>query len=292
MKTSHNDIHQLITDQIIVSIEKGAGEFRLPWHRASQAILRPVNVASGKPYRGVNILSLWAVSDAAAYSSGLWGTFRQWRALGACVRKGEKAAHVIFYKEIELSSLSEDEHETRLLARATPVFSAEQVDGYELALDTPHHPDLDVCEQAEAFISTINATIHHDKTEAYYHPGSDSIHLPARTSFIGTATSSPAQNYYTTLFHELTHWSGAQHRCNRDLSGRFGSNAYSMEELVAELGAAFLCAHFGVSITPRQDHAQYLSHWLSVLKSDKRAIFSAASKASQAVDFLTGETGS
>jgi antirestriction protein ArdC len=105
--------------------------------------------------------------------------------------------------------------------------------------------------------------------------------------FLGTETSSPEESYYSTLFHELTHFSGAKGRCDRDLTGRFGSSAYAMEELIAELGAAFLCGQFQISAAPRADHAQYLAHWLSVLKSDKRAIFTAASKASQAVDYLT-----
>ena len=290
MKTSHVDAHQLITDQIVTAIAKGAGEFRLPWHRSSKSILRPINIASRKPYRGVNILSLWAVSNADDYSSGLWGSFRQWQALGASVRKGEKATYVVFYKELPVHPLTDDEKDTRLIARATPVFSAEQVEGYGSDFEAPLTASFDDINQAEEFISSLDVRIHHGDNEAFYHPKSDRIHLPQRNSFIGTATSSPAESYYSTLFHELTHWSGAPHRCNRDLSGRFGSEAYSMEELVAELGAAFLCAQFGVSSSPRKDHAQYLAHWLSVLRSDKRAIFTAASKASQAVAFLTGET--
>jgi antirestriction protein ArdC len=132
--------------------------------------------------------------------------------------------------------------------------------------------------------------LHHGGHQAYYQPSTDSIHLPFRETFLQTETSSPEENYYSTLFHELTHFSGAKGRCDRDLTGRFGSSAYAMEELIAELGAAFLCGHFQMSSTPRADHAQYLANWLSVLKSDKRAIFTAASKASQAVDYLTSRT--
>ena len=290
MTSSHVDVYQTITNQIVKAIEHGAGTFHFPWHRSSQSILRPINVASQKPYRGINILCLWTVSCASDYSSGLWGTFKQWRAQGASVRKGEKATHVVLYKEIEHFSSLKEEPETRLLARATPVFSAEQVDGFELPGKSQCSAVFHNCEKAEAFISTLNAVIHHGHDEAFYRPASDSIHLPDRHRFVGTPTSSSEESYYATLFHELTHWTGAPHRCNRDLTGRFGSDAYSMEELIAELGAAFLCAEFGVSNAPRQDHAQYISHWLSVLKSDKRAIFSAASKASQAVDFLTSKT--
>lgn len=178
----------------------------------------------------------------------------------------------------------------RLIARATPVFCAEQVDGYD-APSTDHlNAGIEFCELAERFISTTGADIHHGYQEAFYEPALDRICLPAREKFIGTATSTPAESYYSTLIHELTHWTGAINRCNRNLSGRFGSEAYAMEELVAELGAAFLCAQFGVSAIPREDHAHYLSHWLAALKADKRAIFIASSKASQAVSLLTERT--
>ena len=131
MKEQRFDIHRHITNQIIAAIESGAGEFRLPWHRSAGNIMRPVNIASGKPYNGVNILTLWATADALGYSSGTWGTYRQWAEAGAQVRKGEKAAYIVFYKEISVAS-DDDEAESRLFARATPVFAAEQVDGIEL----------------------------------------------------------------------------------------------------------------------------------------------------------------
>jgi N-terminal domain of anti-restriction factor ArdC len=132
MKAERFDIHQHITDQILAAIERGAGEFRLPWHRSAGNIMRPVNVASKKPCRGVNILTLWATADEKGYTSGLFGTYRQWAEAGAQVRKGEKAAYIVFYKEITVASdeAESDECETRLFARATPVFAAEQVDGY------------------------------------------------------------------------------------------------------------------------------------------------------------------
>ena len=117
------------------------------------------------------------------------------------------------------------------------------------------------------------------------------IVLPPREAFVGTPTISPAEAYYATAFHELTHWTGHESRCNRQLDRRFGDAAYAAEELVAELGAAFLCADVGVSPEPRADHAQYLGHWLGLLKADKRAIFTAASKASEAVAYLTALQG-
>jgi antirestriction protein ArdC len=131
----------------------------------------------------------------------------------------------------------------------------------------------------------------HGGSRAFYRPSTDSIHLPPREAFIGTATSSPAETYYSTLLHELVHYSGHETRCNRQLGKRFGDDAYAMEELVAELGAAFLCADLQITAEPRADHAQYLSHWLTVLKADNKAIFTAASKASEAATFLAALQG-
>lgn len=277
------DIHQHITDQIIAAIEGGVGEFQLPWHRASSAIFRPTNIASKKPYRGVNILSLWVASENKHFTSGIWGTYRQWAEIGAQVRKGEKSTYIVFYKEI--ASTSDHEDSTRLIARATPVFSAEQVDGYApepVEAATP----IDPIESAETFVAATGATIQHGGDKAYYRPSTDNIQLPHRTAFTGSPTISPAESYYATLLHELTHWTSHATRCGRELGKRFGDDAYAMEELIAELGSAFLCNGLGISSELRADHAQYLASWLSVLKSDKRAIFTAASKASAAVDFL------
>ena len=293
------DIHQHITNQIVTAIEAGAGEFRLPWHRAAGSIMRPVNVASKKAYRGVNILTLWAAGDEAGYQAGLWGTYKQWAEAGAQVRKGEKASYIVFYKEISVAAGSredgegnDDDNGTRLFARATPVFAAEQVEGYASPAlpETPANP-MEPIEAAEAFVAATGAVIVHGGSRACYVPRTDNIHMPPCDMFFGTATSSAAEAYASTKLHELTHWTSAEARCNRQLGKRFGDDAYAMEELIAELGAAFLCADLGITDAPRADHAQYLDNWLRVLKADKKAIFTAASKASQAVDFLTALQG-
>lgn len=282
------DIHQHITSQIIAAIESGAGDFQLPWRRAGH-IARPTNISSKRPYRGVNILALWAASQTLGYSSGVWGTYRQWAETGAQVRKGEKCAYVIFYKELEFATEGDTaETETRLFARATPVFAAEQVDGFATA-DTTTEVQIEPIAAAEAFVTATGALIAHGGDRAYYRPSNDSIQLPDRSAFVGTATSTPQEAYYSTLLHELTHWTAPEHRCNRTLGKRFGDDAYAMEELVAELGAAFLCADLGITAAPRLDHAQYLASWLSVLKADKKAIFAAASAASKAAGFLATE---
>ena len=290
MSKERFDIHQHITDKIVSAIERGAGDFRLPWHRAAGSIMRPVNVASKKAYRGINVVALWAYAEESGYSSGVWGTYRQWAEAGAQVRKGEKAAYVVFYKELEFAAETETgdaDTVTRLFARATPVFAAEQVDGYQPpAIDAPPATVITPIEQAEAFVAATGASIQHGGSRACYRPSTDSIQMPPRDVFIGTATSTAAEAYYSTQLHELTHWTSAETRCNRQLGKRFGDQAYAIEELVAELGAAFLCADLGISDEPRADHAQYLASWLSVLKADKKAIFTAASKASEAAAFL------
>jgi antirestriction protein ArdC len=284
MSKERFDIHQHLTDRIVAAIEAGAGEWQMPWHRGSGG-RHPVNIASGNKYRGVNILGLWVDAQVNGYASHLWGTFRQWDERGATVRKGQKASYVVFYKEIEVDTAEgeEDDSKRRLIARAIPVFNADQVDGLQEVVAVSPVEEL---QGVDAFIAATGAAIVHGGNRACFIPKLDEIHMPARASFIGSATSSATEAYYSTVLHELTHWTAPVHRCDRDLSGRFGSEAYAMEELVAELGAAFLCAELGITVEPRPDHAQYLAHWLKVLKADKRAVFTAASKAAEAVSFL------
>jgi antirestriction protein ArdC len=290
MATHRLDIHQQITDQIIAMLERGAGKFRLPWHGPAGSLMRPINVASKRPYRGVNILALWAAAQERGYVSGVWGTFRQWSEIGAQVRKGEKASMIVFYREHasapDQSGDEQAEQRSRFFARATPVFAAEQVDGYQPDLPPAHDPVTAIAD-AEQFVAATGATIRHEGHRALYRPSTDTICLPLRDAFTGTATCSPTEAYYATLFHELVHWTSHEDRCNRKLGKRFGDKSYVVEELIAELGAAFLCADLGVSSMPRADHASYIDNWLRALRSNKRAIFTAASKASQSVEFLS-----
>lgn len=287
------DIHQHITDAIVSAIEAGTVDFRLPWHRPGNT-MRPVNILSKKTYNGINVLALWAYAETAGYESGLWGTYRQWAETGAQVRKGAKAAFVVFYKKLEtdLDSEQPDAEPTgRLIARATPVFAAEQVEGYATPIVEATAATVSPIDRAETFVAATKAYILHGGSRAFYRPSTDAIHLPDPEAFVGTSTSTPTEAYYATLLHELTHWTSADNRCRRQLGARFGDHAYAVEELIAELGAAFLCADLGIADQPRPDHAQYLATWLKVLKSDKRAIFAAASKASEATSFLASLQG-
>ncbi len=285
--------YDIITEQIIADIETGkakGNEWRMPWHSVSGGM--PVNLASGKHYRGVNVLALWASAARGGFAASTWATYKQWQAVGANVRKGSKGTKIVFFKPIvvdtdRVNDSGERENESRMVAKAYTVFNADQVDGWsEPTLETVS--EVDTIAAADAVVTASGADIRHGGDRACYIPSADVVNMPERESFIDTDHSSATENYYSTLFHELTHWTGAENRMNRQFGKRFGDNAYAFEELVAELGAAFNCASLGITSTPRADHAQYIDNWLQALKSDKRAIFHAASKAAQAVDYLQG----
>ena len=278
------DVYERITQQIIEAIERGTDQWRMPWHQVANTAT-PINVASRKRYRGINILALWASADEHGYQSGLWGTYAQWQELGAQVRKGEKSTCVVFWKfgEYETETDNGDtETKQSILARSYSVFNAQQVDGFTAPL-IPSLPPVERNAEADAFFKILGADLRHGGNRAYYHPASDSIQIPPFELF------KEATAYYATLAHEHVHWTAAPQRLNRNLTGRFGSEAYAAEELIAELGAAFLCADLGLANEPRPDHAAYVQNWLTVMRNDKRAIFTAASKAQAAVDWINAQ---
>lgn len=291
MSTKSFDLYKHVTDTIIAAIEAGATEFSLPWQRSGIGNALPVNAQTGALYNGVNILSRWATAINCGYQRGLWATYRQWAALGAQVRKGARGACVVFYKEYETDPdpKAENDDGKRRVARASWVFNAAQVDGFDLP-DLPDLPPIDRIGRADALIARLQPAMRFGGEQAYYSPGQDFIQMPDERLFTAADSGKRSEDYYAVLFHELTHWSGATHRLNRELGKRFGDNAYAIEELVAELGAAFLCGSLSITPVPRPDHAGYIAHWLDVMKADKRAIFSAAAKANEAVTFLRDAT--
>lgn len=286
------DVHQAITNQIITAIEAGAGMWQMPWHQPGDGLGCPKNIASGNHYRGVNIVALWASAQIQGFSSGIWGTYRQWQAKNCQVRKGEKSSVIVFYKELEYeceaTGQGDPEFDKVLFARASRVFNADQVDGFEAESFAAPLDPVKRIDQVDRFVVATAAKIQHGGERAYYQPSIDTIHMPLAERFFGSATSSATEAYYATLLHELTHWTGHKSRCDRDFADRFNKEAYAMEELVAELGAAFLCAELSVTPEPRADHAQYIEHWLKVMRADKKAIFTAASQAARACDWLKG----
>jgi len=289
--TEKRDVYERVTSQIINAIEQGVSNWRMPWHTSGKFAFSPINVASKKPYRGINTLCLWAAAQAKGYERGEWATYQQWQDRKAQVRKGEKATTVVFWKFAHSAAETQEDGEehtagsSRLLfTRGYSVFNASQVDGCTPKAD-PDTPVEQRIESAEQFFARIDARVVHQGNRAFYSPDTDSITLPPFAAFF------TAMDYYSTRAHETGHWTAKADRCNRELGKRFGDNAYSVEELIAELTAAFVCGHLGLSSEPRPDHAQYIASWLRVLKADKRAIFTAASKAQQAADYMIQQSG-
>lgn len=269
-----------IAEQIIKTIEEGqaTGTWTKPWVATSI----PTNASTGKTYRGVNVLWFWMTAATNGYNSQEWATYKQWQALGAQVRKGEKGTAGVKWIVATCKDHGSDEQCNRcgrMFPSTFTVFNAEQVDGYEPKTAAVLSTEQRIAN-AETFFGKVGATVIHGGDSAYYRPSTDTVHLPEFSSFL------TADGYYSTLAHELTHWTGP--KVGRDMTGRFGDEAYAMEELVAELGAAMVCGHLQITESPRPDHAQYLASWVKVLRDDPRALNTAASKAAGAAEYLIG----
>lgn len=275
MKTA--ELYRSVTDRIVRELEQGAAPWIKPWKSTTTAGgVMPVNAVTGRAYSGINVPILWGEQHGRGYLTARWLTFRQALEKGAAVRKGEKGTHVVFTKRI---TVGEDNDERQIaMLRTYVVFNAAQVDGLPDPPPTPEARLEDRLEAVEGFIGATRAELQHGGDRACYVPSRDFIAMPPFGSFRAP------EHYYATALHELAHWTGHSSRLDRDLGNRFGSRAYAAEELIAELGAAFLCAQLG--ITGELRHAGYIASWIELLKEDDRAIFTAASKASQAADFL------
>lgn len=288
MKT---DVYEQITATIVAELEKGVQPWFKPWNaeHAAGRITRPLR-ANGVPYRGINVLVLWGVAVERGYSAPLWLTYKQAQELGGQVRKGEKGSQVVYANTITRSETDEKSGEE--VERQVPflkgytVFNAEQVEGlpaHFYSIAAPALSELERIDAADRFYAETRADIRHGGNQAYYMQGEDRVQMPPFEAFKDPVS------YYATLSHELTHWTKHKARLDRDFGRKsWGDEGYAMEELVAELGAAFLAADLGLEAAPREDHAAYIGSWLKVLKGDKRAIFTAASHAQRAVDFLAG----
>jgi antirestriction protein ArdC len=282
------DIYTDVTNRIVAALEQGAVPWVCPWRQGSAL---PNNLATGKAYRGVNVLILAIEAMSRNFTDNRWLTFRQANTLGARVRQGEHGTAIVFYRMHEISEAANPgdvfdvaSAETRKipLLKTYVVFNVDQLNGlpdrFALPPLQPWHP----LEIAEQLIAQTGAVIYHGGNQAFYHPSSDTIQLPPVESF------AHAVDYYATALHELTHWTGHSQRLNRLSVQRPGIDAYAFEELVAEIGAAFLCAHCGLNGVV--EHASYIETWLNALRRDKRLIFVAAGAAQKAADFVMGFT--
>jgi len=276
------DVYQEVTNKIIELMETHGTNWCKPWAGGGLSSGLPFSTQSQKAYGGINVVLLWA----AGYNSSEWGTFKAWQAKGAKVKKGEKGTPIIFFKQLEVKDKDTDEKKRIPMIKSFYVFNAEQVEGYEPPITEKPEP-LKLLDDVEAFIKQTGAEIHQVRGDrAYYRPSTDSITVPMPDQFTGETDSDRLHGYYGTVLHELTHWTGSKKRLDREKGVRFGDEKYAKEELIAELGAAFLCAELGVSAEPRADHAQYLNCWMEALKNDKKLIVKAASQARQACEFL------
>lgn len=286
------DIYARITERIVAELEKGGRPWIQPWSvgNATGRISRPLR-HNGEPYTGMNVLLLWSETMARGYCAPIWMTFRQTIELGGHVRKGESSTTVIYasrFTKTETDAHGDEVEKAIPFLKAYGVFNVAQIEGLPEHYYHRPAPVLDPIERiahADRFFANTGAVIRHGGDCAFYSLGSDHIQMPPFQTFRDAAS------YVAVLSHEVTHWTAAPHRVNRDLS-RYGKDRSerAREELIAELGSCFLCADLGIApeLEPRPDHASYLDSWLKVLAEDKRAIFTAAAHAQRAVAFLHG----
>jgi antirestriction protein ArdC len=287
--TTRQDVYSRITDKIIADLEQGVRTWMRPWsaeHIAGK-ITRPLR-HNGVPYKGINVVMLWSASILKGYSCPLWLTFKQALEVGGHVKKGETGELVVYADRITRTETGDNGEETEReipFLKGYTVFNAEQCEGlpdhYTAKAEAPALPPVQRIAAADRFFAATGADIRHGGNRAFYAQGPDYVQMPPFETF------RDAESYAATLAHELTHWTKHDTRLARDMGRKsWGDEGYAREELVAELGSAFLCADLGIAPEVRADHAAYIASWLKVLQNDKRFIFSAASQAQRAADYL------
>jgi antirestriction protein ArdC len=263
-------IYRSVMNEIVQQLSTDVGTWQMPW-RVDKSLALPRNVISRKCYSGFNIVWLWQVAENRRYSTHIWATRNQWTQLGATILPGEVATPVF-----KIFSISGNHGETDIRMAIVPLYNAAQVKGWEPK--TKHNDNVNPVQKAERFVKKVNPKIRED-SNAFFDQDDNYIGMPPMSLFKST------EGYYGTLLHELIHWTGHETRKNREFD-RFGSPTYAKEELIAELGAAFLCAELGVVNSPRPDHAQYIDFWIKDINKKHRTLIWAAAKASQAIDCL------
>ena len=285
MSKSSFDLYQEVTGRIIEMLEQGVAPWRSPIMGSGSAGY-PKNLASGKPYRGVNVFLLAFTAWAEGYGSSCWLTFRQAKSKGGSVKKGEKSSLVVFWKQHELEDKETGKPKIVPVLRYYRVFNAEQCEGIKVPDVVPFEPleftPLQACEKI-VFGYPSGPVIEHGGTRAFYRPGTDTVRVPEPSRF------SPPEEFYGTLFHELAHSTGISTRLDRGLDtppSPFGSQDYGREELIAEITAAFLCAEAGIDPVTVENSAAYLQGWLKCLKQDKKLVMQAAGAGQKAADWI------
>lgn len=279
------DIYQHITDRIIAALETGKKTGEKLWNGAGEGAGLPINYSTQRAYTGINVLILWDAARRNGFSSNAWLTYKQAADLGGQVRQSEKAELAIFYKPLEKEAVNTDAGEVERdripMLKAFYLFNLDQIDGLDKpAMEAP--TEFTAIEHAERVLQMSGARITIGGTRAFYQRAEDAIILPDKYRF------AKAENFYAVALHELTHWVGHSSRLNREFGTRFGDEAYAFEELVAEIGSAFLNAELGFIDATLENHASYVDSWVTVLKRDKKAIVSAAALAAKAHQFIMG----
>jgi antirestriction protein ArdC len=268
-------IYQEVTDSIIKQLEAGATPWIKPWKADSTA---DKNFISQKPYQGINRLMLGLSSMVNGFETPVWASFKQWQSLGCNVNKGEKGTKIVFFSSVTKECKVTGNTESYNLLKSYYVFNASQVDGVTIAAPTTENKPFNSIIEADKRIEKTGAIIRHGGDSAFFAPSMDMIQMPNKSAFADESS------YYATAFHELTHWSGHESRLKREFGKRFGNPEYAFEELVAEMGAAFLCQDYRIQGELR--HAGYIQHWLKACRNDATAIFKAAALAQKSADYI------
>jgi antirestriction protein ArdC len=266
-----------LTAQLVDMVDSATGEWSPPWRMSGLECHQ--NAKTLRRYQGMNVLMLWLTQMKHSYSYPVWATLKQWNSMGARVKKGSKGTAVVFYDQYRKQINGGEDEVSYSIAKTHYIYNADQVDGFEL----PQRPPLtshDNLDDIEKFIKDTKADIRIQGERAFYVPSQDFIAMPDKGLF------PHVEHYYSVMFHELTHWTGAKNRLDRELKGKGFRTDYAYEELVAELGAAFLSADFGIINAVKDDNAKYLKVWRDAMKQDSKIIFNAASQATKAVMYL------
>ena len=271
----NNTIYDEVTNRIIERLESGSIPWIKPWHTTNTL---DKNIVSGNEYNGINRIIL----GMSGFDSNIWGSFKQWQDLGANVRKGEHGTKIVFYTPVVKKDIKANdpnpENTIYACLKTYYVFNAMQVDGIEVAPRVIEDKPFSNNVMVDTMVTNTGAHIKHGGNSAYYRPSEDYINMPIKADFFDEA------GYYATLLHELTHWSGHKHRLDRTKGKRFGDVAYAFEELIAELGSAFLCEKYSVKGDIR--HEGYIQSWLQALKNDNKMIFKASAYAQKSTDYI------
>lgn len=282
------DVYTRVTNRIIEQLSQGVKPWLQPWNaeHAAGRISRPLR-CNGQPYRGINVLMLWDSAESQGFASPIWLTFQQARELGGHVRKGERSTPVVYantFRKAETNDAGEEVEAQIPFLKEYSVFNAEQCEGlpeHFYALNEQPGEPLERIAHADSFFHHTGAVIEEGGNIACYSVTRDVIRMPKIEAF------RDAESHAAVLSHELAHWTRHPTRLDRDLGRkRYGDAGYAMEELVAELSSAYLCADLSITPEDRDDHTAYIECWLTVLQNDRRAIFTAASYATRAVEFL------